>query len=158
MQPAPTEEEKRQKEPEARRKWHDLTVTSIYNAVKANDKRMDIIRDPVAKNLIPIYMISSIVDVLSVAVSMSMDSDIVSEESAAKIAAINEILSSRLNSLIEWVQSPIYAPNHPVGQEMMQGAAKNFVENAKLTELREALRSLGVENELLRAQVKELRG
>ena len=41
---------------------------------------------------------------------------------------------------------------------MMQGAAKNFGENAELAELREALRNLGLENECLREQLKQLRG
>ena len=149
------QDEKHQKALEATRKQYELTVNAIYKAVKANDARMDIIRDPVSKNLIPIYMISSILDIASVFISRSVDSDLLSEETMEKLTAITEILSSRLNLLIEWIQSPIYSPDNPVGNAMMGSAKKEFASASRLSELEEELRLLREENQSLRVQLQE---
>lgn len=153
MQPLTDTEEKRQRDAELKRKNFTTLVTAIHNAVSANNKRMGRIQDPVTRNLIPIYMISSIVDVLSVAISSSIDPEMITEENERKIAAIANIVNVRLDSLIEWIQSPIYAPDHPVGREMMSGAAKGFSDEEK-KQLLETIRALTTENEELK---KELR-
>lgn len=139
MQAQMSEEEQREKNLQAMRKHNNLMITSIHNAVKVNDKRMDMIRDPIAKNLIPIYMVSSIIDILSVAISVTVESENITEESAIKMIEITSILDSRLNSVIDWIQSPIYNPSYQEGSE--------------IADLREKIRVLLDENKKLKQEL-----
>lgn len=88
-------------------------------------------------------------DILSVFLAANLDSELITEGSAGKIAAITDIVSSRLNLLIEWIQSPVYAPNHPVGQEMMNESKTEF-EKLERSELIATIEALKAENERLR--------
>lgn len=59
-----------------------------------------------------------------------IDKDI-TPEIILKMKNLSLNMQKELNSLMQWIQHPIYSPDHPIGNNMMNKSMEHFQQNLK---------------------------
>lgn len=56
----------------------------------------------------------------------TLDDDDYPDELKERFEKLSEMLTNDLNSLMKWIQNPVYSPDHPYGNSMMKSSENNF--------------------------------
>jgi hypothetical protein len=118
MNDALTEQQKKDKED------REKVINMLLDAVKNNISRLDQIKDPMTRHILFLEKLLTITDVL-VGMTTTHTVDL-SGDLKIKIANVMVVFNQHTCSLLEWIQSPAYSPDHPVGNMMMKGCEKDF--------------------------------
>lgn len=100
-------------------------LSSVKDVLVSSNRRLNICKDPVAKNLIRLERMCSMLDMMLLGLKSSIgDSDQVN----SVIDEISSLMYKEIEELMLWVQSPVYSPDHPIGAQMMKEASESFKE------------------------------
>lgn len=102
----------------------EKAMNIFLEMVKNNLARLDKIKDPMTRHTLFLEKLLTIADISAGVTNTTAVN--VSEELKTKIATVMTIFNRHVDSLLEWIQSPVYSPDHPVGNMMMKGCEKDF--------------------------------
>ncbi len=118
MQEPLTDKEKREKEQK------EQAIRAALSAVENNFARAQRIRDPVTRNIVFLEKLLTVGDICigalnTYGVDFPEDLKIRSEN-------VTKLINTQIEGLIDWIQQPIYSPDHPIGNMMMKESEKSF--------------------------------
>lgn len=85
-------------------------------------------KDPVIRATLLFEKLCTICDLITATMG-TVNRDL-PEESQKKMMDITETLQTELNFVMDWINSPIYSPDHPFGQNLMNSCEKSFEESS----------------------------
>jgi hypothetical protein len=108
---------------EERHKQSLRVLETVKSIIMASNRRLEICKDPVSKNLMRVDRLAMIVDILVVGMSTAIGQE---QDAICSGDEILAIIRKDLEELMEWVQHPVYSPDHPVGAQLMNEAKNEF--------------------------------
>ena len=116
--------EKEEKEEEKKIDKQDQIMNMILGILENTFSRLEMVAEPAGRNVIFVYKLCltldfSITGLQNAPIKMRPKT----KERSDKVV---KMLRAYLRGLIEWIQSPIYGPDHPYGQNEMKKAAQRF--------------------------------
>lgn len=103
---------------ERSRKISDTVLSILEN----NFSRSKKLRDPVTRHIVFLEKLLMIQDV----VLAGLNNFGTTEDQEERVRNLAKEINDEIGSLIDWIQQPIYSPDHPVGAEMMKESKENF--------------------------------
>lgn len=94
----------------------------ILTALESNLGRAKKIKDPVTRHILFLEKLLAIKDIFIAA----LENVEMAEETKYRSQKLCTIIDEEVESLIDWIQQPIYSPDHPIGNNMMKEAGKDF--------------------------------
>lgn len=104
----------------------DRMNKAILEVLDSNMARLDKIQDPMSRNLAFLDKLMTAMDTLTIVLKTNLD--LQDKETQDKMDQVSQRFKKHTEGLMEWIQQPCYAPNHPVGQGLMNGARKDWEE------------------------------
>ena len=100
------------------------TIVSVYS--KQQSRRARCV-DPVTQHILFLDRLCLIPDIISAGIESLMVG--IPDELKDKVQDMNNDISNNIGNLIEWIQMPQYAPDHPIGNKLMQESKDHFNEH-----------------------------
>ena len=105
----------------------NFQIQFIMEAVKINCNMYDKITDPAVRAQMILSSFYAIVNTMIAFLKTPFFTDgILSQKNYEKMAEVADLFEKNLSFLIDWVQSPIYGPDHPIGKLMMEDSRDHF--------------------------------
>lgn len=124
MIPYPKKVEEDKKKTMLKMKEEISMVVEIYNNTMNRYRQ---IKDPATKFTLLVDKLCFGIDILMASMMRLLEEEEqLDDASKVKIKSICSDLQIELNKLMEWIQSPIYGPDHPYGYQMMKDAKTSF--------------------------------
>ncbi len=115
---------------EDKKKKEERYIKAILSFVNRGSLRQKKIKDPVTRHTLFVEKISMLIDFCYS--MLELRDKHLSPGLLVDIEKTIKNVDDDLNSLIEWIQQPIYSPNHPIGNKIMKEAEKRYeIENKK---------------------------
>ena len=105
-----TQEEKDKME---RKKMYEEQYKMIINTLERTINRYHTKKDPVIKSTLIVDKFHIFVDIVTTMLQIRMNEDQVDKDLQKKLIDIINTLHVDLDLLEEWIQAPIYSPDHP---------------------------------------------
>ena len=99
-----------------------MIINVVLTSLESNFDRTKKIRDPVTRHILFLEKLLSFKDVMMA----SLETIPMSKESKIRSEKLCAIINGEVESLIDWIQQPIYSPDHAFGNSMMKEAEKDF--------------------------------
>lgn len=102
------------------------TIKGVIDVVKASINRDRRIKDPMVRNMMFLKNLTLLLDagaIAATAISTEMELD---ESNQREINNLNKMINEGITALMNWIQNPIYGPNHPYGEQMMKNAQEDY--------------------------------
>ena len=101
-------------------------MTTVISVLESVLSRQALVKDNVTKHLLFLDKLCLSLDVAMAMLSMQLkDTNPELKDRGVKIA---DQIKKEIESLIEWIQNPVYGPDHPFGHKLMVEDKKHFVE------------------------------
>lgn len=102
--------------------WLWRTALTTAESVLTRHAR---IKDPVARHLMLADKLCWGIDFTTAAIKAFADEEHIDTELVLKAEQLIRKLQEEINLLMDWIQSPVYSPDHPYGHTMMEAAVDN---------------------------------
>lgn len=96
---------------------------STYKRIENRHKSYE---DPALRYTVLVDKFCLLID-FGLAAFLSYNSDLPTE-SLKEVEDMADSMSEELNSLLSWIRTPHYNPDHPVGNELMKSAQEHFAQ------------------------------
>lgn len=107
----------------------ELVANIFVNILDNINKRHDAVKDPSTKYALLVDKLCLGLDAGLAVMKTMMDQHEIEPELKIKIEDASSKLQSQLTGLMNWVINPVYGPDHPYGNSMMNSAATDFKTN-----------------------------
>lgn len=119
MQEIINEKDKREKEQK------EQAIRAVLSAVENNFARAQRIKDPVTRNIVFLEKLLTVGDICigglnTYGIDFPEDLKLRSEN-------ITKVINTQIEGLIDWIQQPIYSPDHFLGNMMMKKVRKVLI-------------------------------
>lgn len=100
-------------------------MTMIAGIIERTMMRHRKLEDPTMRAVLLVDKLTTIFDTALIA--LQSDSEL-NDETNVKLERAFGLISEELDFLVQWVQSPVYSPDHPVGRSMMNESKNHFAD------------------------------
>ena len=121
-------EEKRKAED---KKNFEMAANVFINLLENINKRHNAVKDPATRYALLVDKLCLGLDTGLAMMNMMMEQVGADPELQIKIEAASAKLQTQLTGLMDWVINPVYGPDHPFGNNIMNNAATDFNTNSK---------------------------
>ena len=106
------------------RERHILTIVRIFNKSLARQRHQD---DPVMRYTLFVEKFAMAIDCMTV--FFEQETHGLSPDVINQARKVGEEVEKELNSLMDWIRTPHYSPDHAVGTRIMERSEKAFEES-----------------------------
>ena len=106
----------------SREETEQMMLNIILTALESNFNRARLIKDPVTRHILFLEKLLAVKDIFVA----SLDAIPMTEDTKIRSQKLCTTINGEVESLIDWIQQPIYSPDHPIGNSMMKEAEKDF--------------------------------
>ncbi len=93
------------------------------------------IKDPSTKFTLLLDKLCFVIDVgLAALNTYAMDEKDMTPELQVELDNASKDLQIELGKLADWIQSPVYGPDHPYGNQLMKESGRNFEESKSIND------------------------
>ena len=111
-----------------------VLIQSMANTLDRHDR----IRDPVTRNTLLLDKLCIGIDTLTAVAVILPEKYGLDQDLCDKIVKVAERTKKQILELFDWVQNPIYSPEHPIGKNMMIQSKENFEDGIGLEDEKRA--------------------
>jgi hypothetical protein len=102
----------------------EKACSAVLGGLENNFARARKIKDPMTRHIIFLEKLLTIQDV--VVGTLNVYHVDMSDDLKIRIEKLMGLYNDEIDSLLDWIQSPIYDPSHPIGNAMMKACEEDF--------------------------------
>lgn len=123
----PTEDEKKEE--------FNRSIKMMLNIYHNTMNRYKNIKDPSTKFTLLLDKLCFVIDIALAALNAyTLEEKNLTPELQVELDNATRDLQNELGKLADWIQSPVYGPDHPYGNQLMQESAQNFEKSVELND------------------------